>query len=316
MKSTLQSLAALMLVAMAGMLPSCKENPYYNSPSDNSFNGEPVVLTAWWDDVNGLVIPAGVEVISVDSAKKVCAALGDGKQSSQEYYVMGLVHSIVDRYSSVESATFYMVDKPSEVNAQFEGFRLKNIGGGNFASMEEVTGLRGSWVVIKAKLTLFGTTPETVQSGQIIARTYHKVKTKGDGSLEKPYNVADILKLGRGTEEEVYVKAYIRGVIGKNGFELEPTDGRFSKNTNLILADNLDEIIGENMIAVELLDGSGIREGMKLGVAANTDKYWGQEVILKGKIGTYKYNINNIEQSITAVKDPSYAACNGDEYTK
>lgn len=298
MKSTFSFVAAWMVAALVLIIPSCKEDPYYNAPGDNAYNGGAVVIENSWDDEDDLVIPAGVKVINVDSAKKICSALSSGQITSEVYYVKGLVTSYVDKYSHPQrsgAGTFYMVDSPVGETATFEAYSVTNLGGNPFVDISEVQDYVGSWIIVEAKLTKYNTILETQNGGKIIARTYHKVNTEGDGSLENPYTIGDIIALNRADDNDVYVRGIVRGVAGENDLEFAPgEDGGFSMVNNILLSDYpMEDSEGEmieNLVYLSLPRGSE-RTLLNLGTAEQVESVLGHEVIVRGKMNKVTVNI-------------------------
>ena len=315
MRNYISVFAAAMLLVLAATMPSCKEHPYYNSPSDNQYNTGSVSDMVWWDDESELIIPEGIEVITVQEAIEICRTLASGQTTTDTYYIKGMVHSIVSKYSSATDgwATFYMVDEKQETNPTFEAFKCYDIDGAKFTSMEQINNLRGSWVVVQAPLTSYNGTPETAQEGSLLTRTYHKVETEGDGTLENPYTIADLIALDRNTAEEVYVRGIIRGCATDNpatqeGLQFQPgEDGGFDKITNIVLADDIEETLIENMVAVELPNRTSIQKLLHLGDEEHVAANLGKEVIVHGKIGMFL--------GIRSVMKPSEAIFPGDDET-
>ena len=296
MRNYISVLAASMLMVLAATMPSCKEDPYYNSPSDNQYNTGSVAEMVWWDDESELIIPEGIEVITVQEAIEICRKLASGQSTQEYYYIKGMVHSIVSRYSSATDgwATFYMVDNKAEVKPTFEAFKCYDIEGAKFTSMEQINNMRGSWVVVYAQLTSYNGIPETVQEGSLFTRTYHKVETVGDGTLENPYTIADLIALDRVLPNEVYIRGIIRGCAVQDPTTEEVTlqfepgeDGGFDKGSNIIIADSPTETLMENMVAIQLVRRTSIEALLNLGDAEQVAANLGKEVIVCGKLGLY-----------------------------
>lgn len=112
-----------------------------------------------------------------------------------------------------------------------------------------------------------------------------------DGSLEKPYTVADIIG-GVENTSGVYVKGFIVGSWNNSQFDLENL-----VNTNLALADTPDETNGSYTIPVELKsafrpdfglvgDGDNPSRAYNIGVA---------QVLIKGNAKTY-FSTNGVKE--------------------
>lgn len=102
--------------------------------------------------------------------------------------------------------------------------------------------------------------------------------SKGNGSLERPYSVAEVND-GYASGNNEYVVGYIVGE-----FEAKDKDAKTSEfgGTNLALSDSPTEISGENTIAVQLPSGS-LRTAWNL----NNNKVIGYKVRVKGTLTGY-----------------------------
>lgn len=110
---------------------------------------------------------------------------------------------------------------------------------------------------------------------QVTPQPNPPVVGEGDGTVASPYTVAQaISKQG---EKGVYVKGYIIGGVS-TGPKL--TDG---SQTNLMLADSMDETNIDKMIPVELPKGA-IRDALNL---IDNPNNWGKLVAIQGNLETY-----------------------------
>ena len=114
----------------------------------------------------------------------------------------------------------------------------------------------------------------------------------GDGSLEKPFTVADVLEYD-GTANNVWVKGYIVGFYNNSGLISEIGDD--ASETNIALCDNKLDATTGNTIAVQL-PNTYLRSSLKL---KNNVGMLGEEVLLKGKIDSY-FSKNGIENTSDA----------------
>lgn len=109
----------------------------------------------------------------------------------------------------------------------------------------------------------------------------------GDGSKENPYTVADILAHEMdGTKG--YVKAYIVGYMSSKTNVIFGVDG--VQNTNLVLADDVNETTIANVIPVQLPAGA-VRTALNL---VDNPGNLGKMALLKGTLELY-FTVNGIK---------------------
>ena len=115
------------------------------------------------------------------------------------------------------------------------------------------------------------------------------------GSKYNPYTVAEV-KNSKATESGIYVVGYIVGnYSAKNPVNPATAD------TNLALADNVDETAGSNTIPVELQDKGSLREDW----GPKSNNLIGYKVLIKGNMDTY-FSTSGIKKvtEISAVSVP------------
>ncbi len=315
MKRTSISLMAAMIGFAALSFTSCKENPYYPAPGDNNaaLNGNPqfITITKWWySGDEGLNVPAGA--ISVKEAIEIGKTLPSGAVTEQLYYIKGLVKSDVTEgsYNNTPQYTFNMVSDSTDATSNFIAYQVSS-------TLPDMSKLKGCWVVVYSKLQNYNGTIEA-QRGSITSRTQPIIKTQGNGTLDNPYTVADLLALDRVSTQKVYVRGYIRGVttVAETGtitneaeeLHFAPMDEQgFANNINILLADNTTDTQASSLIVAKLPGrGTDIRKALQLGVPEYADRL-GQEVIICGQLDKYA-GLNSVEEII-------YAKINGVEYT-
>ncbi|MCQ2311768.1 MAG: DUF6359 domain-containing protein, partial [Paludibacteraceae bacterium] len=129
---------------------------------------------------------------------------------------------------------------------------------------------------------------------------------EGDGSLEKPYTVADVIALASSKEGPAYVKGIIIGQVRPSGnFESLELAAPFTGNdsgqgTNIVIAAAAGETVVDNMVAVNI--PTAMRE---FTLPANAGML-GKELVVYGKL------VNYFGQA--GIKEISYAIVDGKEY--
>lgn len=170
-----------------------------------------------------------------------------------------------------------------------------------YGSLEKYYGVAGIKSATYAKVgdKEFGVKPgETPDLGEVT----------GQGTIESPYTVSDVLVLNNTVSGKYYVKAYIVGQVnGMNmsGLELsEPwgtVDGG-THNTNIVLGASATETTPEKLVPVQLPTGA-LRSGLNL--PENPDMY-GKEILIYGSLEKYF--------GVAGIKTPSYAVVDGKEF--
>ncbi len=217
MKKFLQSV--FLSAIMACSLSSCEDVP---APFD--LDG-----TSSGDDTETIVTdPAGDGTVT--SPYNVAAALdliNNGTYSSSKVYVKGVVTSITEIDTSYGNATFYLADNASD-DDKLLVYRTYGLGGEKFTTGTEFT--VGDTLVVYAVLTMYNTTPETSQGGQLYSingvtssssssgsDTGTVEGASGEGTEASPYNVAAAINLSSalsssGSIDDVYVTGIVSSI--------------------------------------------------------------------------------------------------------
>ena len=95
--------------------------------------------------------------------------------NTSEVYVKGKISQISEVSTSFGNATYFISDDGTTTN-QFEIFRGYYLNGDKFTAEDQIK--VGQTVVVKGKLTMYGTTPEMAQGSQIIS-----IDDQGGGTI-------------------------------------------------------------------------------------------------------------------------------------
>lgn len=279
---------ALLSVAMLGMV-ACNDK---NAPSGPGQEEEK-------KDTTTVTIPEGVDIpaaaITVAQAREICAKLESGATTGTKYYVKGWVKKLHSKHESgvtdYGNGSFYIVDKTGDTD-DFLAYQVYGLNGQKLTSVDQVA--VGDYVVVYGELTNYNGTYETVGKGAayIYSSSNEKLGNGGgtvtpevdnDGSLEKPFSVADVRKLNNAKTGTFWVAGYIVGAVdGKSladGAKFEAA----AVETNLMIADDADATSVDNVIPVQLPQGF-IREALNL--SANPDNLK-KKVLLYGSLEAY-----------------------------
>lgn len=290
---------------------------------DTTQNGDTTqVVDPIAPDTAGWNIPAGC--LTVAQAREICAALESGATTGTKYYVKGWVNKLASKHeegvTKYNNAVFYMVDQMGDKD-DFEAYQVYGPNGSKITSLDQV--LVGDYVVVYGELTNYNGTLETVGKGaayiwkstnpnltgsEAPGNNPNPGEVTGQGTIESPYTVSDVLVLNNTVSGKYYVKAYIVGQVnGMNmsGLELsEPwgtVDGG-THNTNIVLGASATETIPEKLVPVQLPSGA-LRSGLNL--PENPDMY-GKEILIYGSLEKYF--------GVAGIKTPSYAVVDGKEF--
>ena len=281
-------LIALLGFAMLGMV-ACNDKNAPTGPGQQEEQKDTTTVTI----PEGVDIPA--EAITVAQAREICAKLESGATTETKYYVKGWVKKLHSKHESgvtdYGNGSFYMVDKTGDSD-DFLAFQVYGLNGQKLTSVDQVA--VGDYVVVYGELTNYNGTYETVGKGAayIYSSSNDKLGNGGgtvtpevdnDGSLEKPFSVADVRKLNNAKTGTFWVAGYIVGVVdGKSladGAKFEAA----AVETNLMIADDADATAVENVIPVQLPQGF-IREALNL--SANPDNLK-MKVVIYGSLEAY-----------------------------
>lgn len=268
------------------------------------------------DEAKGWDIPAGA--IDVLQAREICAGLADKATSGTKYYVMGYVKKLHEKYhesgvSGYGNATFYMENvKGAGSMDDFLAFQVYGPNGQKITDPNVVA--EGDFVVVYGELTNFGGTYETTGKGSayiwnstnpLIGSTTPPTPPTpptdlvGDGTVDNPYTVEDILALNNSVTGSKYVKGYIIGQVNgmsiSTGLDSEaPFAGDDGKayHTNIVIASTMGET--SKIVPVQLPSGD-LRKAFNL--VENPDMH-GVEVLICGDLLAY-FGVAGIRNTIS-----------------
>lgn len=338
MKTTTRAIqVSTMLFVVALLLFSCKENPFIASPGSMDNSGDfRELISIQTDNKEDLKIPNGA--ITASEAIRKGHELGSGNVDQATSYIVGYV-SAINYDKTMEDLglkpgksgiaykgffTFSIQDKPTDYEA-FVCYQVKNVNGKLFTSINDIR--LGAWVVIEAQINNYGGTIETKSNGaaKIYSRTIQTPTLVGDGSLEKPFTVADAKavcdyrNLG-GTSlpnKDVYVKGYVVGVANvavKDTIQSDKIGYTVSSSNvghNLLIADDANATNIVDLMSVDLTSNTRnkIRKAINIQNGTKKDNMLGEMTLFKGNLGEYL--------GIQAITDLTYVKLsNGDEVTK
>lgn len=140
-------------------------------------------------------------------------AATDNGQTSDTYYVSGIIRKIDNVNTKYGNAQYWIADDETS-ETLFEVYRGLYFGGAKFTSEDQIA--VGQKVVVSGKLTKYNTTYEFAANNQLI--TIDGLgEASGNGTAENPYNVAAVvglLKAGTQPAEAVYIKGYVSSDAG------------------------------------------------------------------------------------------------------
>ena len=216
-----------LLPALAALLAvSCQESAYINGPGDNLFNQDSIIY-APDPDISMVNIPE--EAISVDSARAICAALGNREYTTEKYYVKGWISALhstnENAISNYGNAVFYMVDsRRKNKDKTLLAFQLYGKNGNRITQQEMVQ--VDDYVVIYGQLTNYDGTYETVGKGNAYIYSSSNelfnapdpeptpdpegaVVPEGTINVYQACDISDSIGSGKTTTEKYYIKGYI-----------------------------------------------------------------------------------------------------------
>lgn len=134
---------------------------------------------------------------------------------------------------------------------------------------------------------------------------------EGEGTLEKPYTIADVHGLydAAKASEAVWVKAYIIGSVDREFTEakLVKEGGENATPSNIVVADAADEAAIAKMIPVALPSGSAVRAALNL---KDNAENLGKQVWVYGTIEKY-FNVAGVKNVTNYSFDGVTTAVNG-----
>ena len=233
--------------------------------------------------------------LTVAKALDTINAMEDSGETETEAFVKGKISKVQSYNDKYKSITYYISDDGTETK-ELQIYSGKNIGGAEFASIEDLS--VGDVVVVKGKLKKFmkngEVIPEMNQPNEIVTIT--KASGGGEqgggeqgveGSYSKPYSVASGIS-AQGAEfnnvKNIYVKGYIVGwVEGQVLADGAHFNANATVKTNILIADTANETDLSKCMPVQL-PNNDVRSGMNL---QEHPEFYGKAVILYGELAKY-----------------------------
>ena len=241
--------------------------------------------------------PANPEgVITCAEAVAICEATGE-TSTAETYTIRGYVTEMKEYNSQFGNATYWMADEKGGGQV-LQAYRVKPVNDSDVnVKVNDYVEVVGTLVNYK------GNTPEVNAGGTYTIITAGEEGEKpslptgltGDGTMENPFTIEDVIALNNQFVGPYYVKAYIVGqVVGASlstGAEFEApfnpstnNDGTVNTyNTNLLVASTLGETDAAKCVPVQLPTGD-LRTNFNL--PENPDMH-GQEVLICGSLQKY-----------------------------
>ena len=242
--------------------------------------------------------PANPEgVITCAEAVAICQATGE-TATTETYTIRGYVTEIKDAYNSTYGNISYWMADEKGGGQVLQAYRVKPVNDSDVnVKVNDYVEVVGTLVNYK------GNTPEVNAGGTYTIITAGEEGEKpslptgltGDGTMENPFTIEDVIALNNQFVGPYYVKAYIVGqVVGASlstGAEFEApfnpstnNDGTVNTyNTNLLVASTLGETDAAKCVPVQLPTGD-LRTNFNL--PENPDMH-GQEVLICGSLQKY-----------------------------
>ena len=250
------------------------------------------------DDNGGTTPPVNPEgVITCAQAVEICQATGE-TATTETYTIRGYVTEIKDAYNSTYGNISYWMADEKGGGQVLQAYRVKPVNDSDVnVKVNDYVEVVGTLVNYK------GNTPEVNAGGTYTIITAGEEGEKpslptgltGDGTMENPFTIEDVIALNNQFVGPYYVKAYIVGqVVGASlstGAEFEApfnpstnNDGTVNTyNTNLLVASTLGETDAAKCVPVQLPTGD-LRTNFNL--PENPDMH-GQEVLICGSLQKY-----------------------------
>ena len=242
--------------------------------------------------------PANPEgVITCAQAVEICQTTGE-TATTETYTIRGYVTEIKDAYNSTYGNISYWMADEKGGGQVLQAYRVKPVNDSDVnVKVNDYVEVVGTLVNYK------GNTPEVNAGGTYTIITAGEEGEKpslptgltGDGTMENPFTIEDVIALNNQFVGPYYVKAYIVGqVVGASlstGAEFEApfnpstnNDGTVNTyNTNLLVASTLGETDAAKCVPVQLPTGD-LRTNFNL--PENPDMH-GQEVLICGSLQKY-----------------------------
>lgn len=229
--------------------------------------------------------------------------------STATVFVKGTVVSISELSTQYGNATYYISPDGTEAN-QLYVFRGYGLNGEKFTAEDELK--VGDKVVVKGALMLYNGAPQIGTGSSIMKindQQAEKYVPTGDGSVENPFTVADVIGINpknSGANEDYpdkyWVKGYIAGAVNGQVFAdaILGTTAGIESQSNIVLAPSASTTEVVLCIPVQLPTGD-VRTALNL---VDNPTILGKEVMVYGNI--YAYFLNPGVKNVTEYKlDPS-----------
>ncbi len=289
MKKILYSVLAIAMTAFT--FTSCEDVPApYDDPNDNPID-QPVTIEPSGDGTEAN--PYNVAAIIAEAEK-----LSAGDESSENFYIKGIVTNITENYDGgFGNATYYISDDEDATNS-FYIYRSKYFGNTSYSSGDLLE--YGDTVVVYGKITNYNGTLETSQNGSyLISINGEKggeqggggdeptpsFEPEGDGTLDNPFNsiaayqFAAALGAGEESENAVYIKGIVSQIRNNYDSNYRTADYYISVDGTFDSADSGNQFY---VYASNYLNNEKYTSGDLLSV--------GDEVVVYGKVTNYKGN--------------------------
>lgn len=263
MKKNLKLMLAMMIAAF--MLASCSDvpSPYSLFAGDDSAMGEPTGSGTLEDPYN---VPAVLNYINT---------LGAG-ESSDVIYIKGFVSRTVDgqNYDAGHGNGTFYISEDGEARYEFYVYRALYLE--NQSYVDGPIANVGDEVIICGKVTMHGTTPETVSGAAYLYSINDQTSYEARvfGTADNPQTVAEALAVINGLENgETIGNGYVKGKVST-----APSAISAGKLTYYISDD------GSTANQLQVYKGLGLEKNK---FSALTDLAVGDEVVIYGPMTKY-----------------------------
>lgn len=263
MKKNLKLMLAIMIAAFTFASCSDVPSPYGLFAGDDSAMGEPTGSGTLEDPYN---VPAVLNYINT---------LGAG-ESSDVIYIKGFVSRTVDGQNydaGYGNGTFY-ISEDGEARYEFYVYRALYLE--NQSYVDGPIANVGDEVIICGKVTMHGTTPETVSGAAYLYSINDQTSYEARvfGTADNPQTVAEALAVINGLENgETIGNGYVKGIVST-----APSQLSSGKLTYYISDD------GTTANQIQVYKGLGLE---KAKFSALTDLAVGDEVVIFGPMTKY-----------------------------
>lgn len=223
---------------------------------------------------------------------------------TEKIYFKGIVANIKELDTgNFGNATYYVSDTGENTNT-FYVYRSYYLNNEKFTSTDQLQ--VGDTVIVYGNVTLYKSTPETVQNESHLYWISRGVGPgpgptpgpEGSGTYDDPFTIA-------GAQANQGVKGYVKGyIVGFVTGQVLASGATFSAEgavaSNILIAKSADETNVNNCIPVQLVGGSPVRAGINLMDNAGMYK---KELLIYGSLEKYF--------GAAGLKTTTYAECDG-----